>query len=190
MTRAGCGSRRWGYGDEYSRPIEGGPPHACPSEASKAFLPSHRTVLHAVAKRQHILPHRDVFEPLKDLRMQDFRLFHREVRHKLLISPSYPRLLQSRKDTATQKSQAKGTRNLQARGAKETIIGIDLGTSNSAVAVIEDGTPVIIKVEADRPTLPSVISLGQVRVFSSYFMDLLSTRCIAPRLHIVQTPGI
>lgn len=49
------------------------------------------------------------------------------------------------------------------RAVKEAVIGIDLGTSNSAVAVIEDGKPVIIKVESERHTLPSVITIGQVR---------------------------
>lgn len=52
---------------------------------------------------------------------------------------------------------------LVLEASKGAIIGIDLGTSNSAVAVVKDGTPVIIKVESDRFTLPSVISLGKVR---------------------------
>lgn len=42
------------------------------------------------------------------------------------------------------------------------VIGIDLGTSNSAVAVIRDGTPLVIPLEASRTTIPSVIWLGKV----------------------------
>jgi hypothetical protein len=54
-------------------------------------------------------------------------------------------------------------RQNQIHAAEGAVIGIDLGTSNSAVAVIKDGTPIIIPVEGGRHTLPSVISLGSVR---------------------------
>ena len=47
--------------------------------------------------------------------------------------------------------------------ANGPVIGIDLGTSNSAVAVIKDGAPVILPLEAGRATMPSVIWLGKVR---------------------------
>lgn len=42
-----------------------------------------------------------------------------------------------------------------------SIIGIDLGTSNSAVAVVKEGTPEILPLEAGRSTIPSVIWLGK-----------------------------
>ena len=41
---------------------------------------------------------------------------------------------------------------------KEPIIGIDLGTTNSAVAIIQDGIPFIIPVD-DAPTMPSVVGI-------------------------------
>src|SRR6516162_2323007 len=41
----------------------------------------------------------------------------------------------------------------------ETIIGIDLGTTNSEVAVIRDGRPVVLPGEDGDPILPSVVGL-------------------------------
>ncbi|HMB02963.1 MAG TPA: Hsp70 family protein [Isosphaeraceae bacterium] len=41
----------------------------------------------------------------------------------------------------------------------ETIIGIDLGTTNSEVAVIRDGYPVVLADEGGDPILPSVVGL-------------------------------
>jgi len=40
----------------------------------------------------------------------------------------------------------------------ETIIGIDLGTTNSEVAIIRDGQPVVLEEDGD-PILPSVVGL-------------------------------
>jgi molecular chaperone DnaK len=42
--------------------------------------------------------------------------------------------------------------------SSETIIGIDLGTTNSEVAVIRDGRPVVLEEDGD-PILPSVVGL-------------------------------
>src|SRR5215469_12873685 len=42
---------------------------------------------------------------------------------------------------------------------QETIIGIDLGTTNSEVAVIRDGGPVILDDGEGEPILPSVVGL-------------------------------
>ncbi len=42
---------------------------------------------------------------------------------------------------------------------QETIIGIDLGTTNSEVAVIRDGRPVVLPGEDGDPILPSVVGL-------------------------------
>src|SRR6516165_1122892 len=42
---------------------------------------------------------------------------------------------------------------------QETIIGIDLGTTNSEVAVIRDGRPVVLPAEDGDPILPSVVGL-------------------------------
>ena len=47
-----------------------------------------------------------------------------------------------------------------------TIIGIDLGTTNSEVAVIKDGRPIVLEADGD-PILPSVVGLdpqGQLLV--------------------------
>lgn len=41
----------------------------------------------------------------------------------------------------------------------ETILGIDLGTTNSEVAVLRDGQPVVLEDDGD-PILPSVVGLG------------------------------
>jgi molecular chaperone DnaK len=41
----------------------------------------------------------------------------------------------------------------------DTIIGIDLGTTNSEVAIIRDGQPVVLEDDGD-PILPSVVGLG------------------------------
>ncbi|MEA2631741.1 MAG: molecular chaperone DnaK, partial [Chloroflexota bacterium] len=41
----------------------------------------------------------------------------------------------------------------------ETIIGIDLGTTNSEVAVIRDGRPIVLPDEEGDPILPSVVGL-------------------------------
>src|SRR5262245_37868268 len=41
---------------------------------------------------------------------------------------------------------------------RETIVGIDLGTTNSEVAVIRDGRPVVLEEDGD-PILPSVVGL-------------------------------
>ncbi|HMB07806.1 MAG TPA: Hsp70 family protein, partial [Isosphaeraceae bacterium] len=39
----------------------------------------------------------------------------------------------------------------------ETILGIDLGTTNSEVAIVRDGRPVVLPDEDGDPILPSVI---------------------------------
>ena len=41
----------------------------------------------------------------------------------------------------------------------ETILGIDLGTTNSVVAVVQDGKPTVVKDAHGRATLPSVVGL-------------------------------
>jgi molecular chaperone DnaK len=49
----------------------------------------------------------------------------------------------------------------------ETIVGIDLGTTNSAISVIRDGRPVMLKMADGQPVLPSVVGLdseGQLLV--------------------------
>jgi molecular chaperone DnaK len=40
------------------------------------------------------------------------------------------------------------------------VVGIDLGTTNSLVAYVHDGTPVVIRDESNDPLVPSVVSLG------------------------------
>ena len=43
----------------------------------------------------------------------------------------------------------------------EIIVGIDLGTTNSEIAVWRDGRPVVLSDEADRAILPSVVGLAE-----------------------------
>src|SRR3989449_683528 len=40
------------------------------------------------------------------------------------------------------------------------VVGIDLGTTNSLVAYVKDGVPVVIRGEAGDPLVPSIVSLG------------------------------
>ena len=40
-------------------------------------------------------------------------------------------------------------------------VGIDLGTTNSLVAYVEDGKPVVIRDDGNDPLVPSVVSLGE-----------------------------
>jgi len=40
------------------------------------------------------------------------------------------------------------------------VVGIDLGTTNSLVAYVNDGVPVVIRDESGDPLLPSIVSLG------------------------------
>src|SRR5947209_17427813 len=40
----------------------------------------------------------------------------------------------------------------------DTIIGIDLGTTNSEVAIVRDGKPIVLEEDGD-PILPSVVGL-------------------------------
>ena len=44
---------------------------------------------------------------------------------------------------------------------KETIIGIDLGTTNSEVAVLEEGQPVVIPDAKGEKILPSFVGVSQ-----------------------------
>src|SRR3954447_25350317 len=49
----------------------------------------------------------------------------------------------------------------------ETILGIDLGTTNSEVAIVRDGQPVVLPDDEGDPILPSVVGLdppGQLLV--------------------------
>lgn len=42
----------------------------------------------------------------------------------------------------------------------ETIVGIDLGTTNSAISVIQDGRPIMLKMADGQAVLPSVVGLN------------------------------
>ena len=60
--------------------------------------------------------------------------------------------------------------------ASERIVGIDLGTTNSLVAYLEDGKPIVIPGEDGSPIVPSVVSIedGQVSVGNAARATLVS----------------
>ena len=41
------------------------------------------------------------------------------------------------------------------------VVGIDLGTTNSLVAYVQDGRPVVIRDESGDGLVPSVVSVGE-----------------------------
>ena len=45
--------------------------------------------------------------------------------------------------------------------ATEKVIGIDLGTTNSCVAIVEDGTPVVIPNRGGYKTTPSMVAITE-----------------------------
>jgi molecular chaperone DnaK len=42
-------------------------------------------------------------------------------------------------------------------------VGIDLGTSNSAVSVVENGTPRVLQNAQGNAAIPSIVGIAQVR---------------------------
>src|SRR4029077_4078771 len=45
--------------------------------------------------------------------------------------------------------------------ATDKVIGIDLGTTNSCVAIVEDGTPVVIPNRGGYKTTPSMVAIAE-----------------------------
>ena len=43
----------------------------------------------------------------------------------------------------------------------EKVIGIDLGTTNSCVSIVEDGTPVVIPNRGGYKTTPSMLAIAE-----------------------------
>lgn len=77
---------------------------------------------------------------------------------------------------------------LKVEAAAEKVVGIDLGTTNSAVAAMEGGKPTIVTNAEGQRTTPSVVAftktgeqlVGQVRVATLSHRSLLIgsiTRC-------------
>ena len=59
------------------------------------------------------------------------------------------------------------------------VIGIDLGTSNSCVALVEGGDPTVITNEEGSRTTPSVVGYvkGERTVGSSHIFERISKTC-------------
>src|ERR1700722_10941082 len=68
-----------------------------------------------------------------------------------------PRL--NRTPRTKKKSRPTKSRTKERTGAMELIIGIDLGTTNSEVAIVRDGRPVVLPDEDGDPILPSIVGL-------------------------------
>ena len=47
--------------------------------------------------------------------------------------------------------------------ASPRIIGVDLGTTNSGVAALREGEPVMLRLDGDCWTIPSAVHLGEAR---------------------------
>ncbi|KAK9810103.1 hypothetical protein WJX72_004949 [[Myrmecia] bisecta] len=72
-------------------------------------------------------------------------------------------LLDQRSTVWARASNGSGGHQLQEHGVavpkpRETVVGIDLGTTNSAVAVIEAGQPVVVRTQTGARTLPSIVA--------------------------------
>ena len=50
--------------------------------------------------------------------------------------------------------------------------GIDLGTTNSAIAVIDKGESVIIKSEVQKDTIPSCVGFNKKKSISEKILDV------------------
>lgn len=48
--------------------------------------------------------------------------------------------------------------------ACKAVVGIDLGTTTSAIAVIKDGKPAILKDNLGTALIPSVVAYGKVQI--------------------------
>ena len=46
---------------------------------------------------------------------------------------------------------------------RAAVVGIDLGTSNSAVAVLEDGAPRVLRNSQGNAAVPSMVAIAQAR---------------------------
>ncbi|MBF0590760.1 MAG: Hsp70 family protein [Nitrospirae bacterium] len=71
-------------------------------------------------------------------------------------------------------------------GERSIICGIDLGTTNSCIAYLKDGKPVIIPVEGNSPILPSVVSFDEQKGHMLVGREAINRLSVYPR-HTVRS---
>eukprot|EP00966_Prymnesium_polylepis_P333503 7388963-Prymnesium_polylepis.1 len=60
--------------------------------------------------------------------------------------------------------------------APGVVVGIDLGTTTSAIAVIRRGLPAIVRDAAGKPNMPSCVTVGEDGVLAGHDADEVAIR--------------
>ena len=60
--------------------------------------------------------------------------------------------------------------------APGVVVGIDLGTTSSAVAIIKNGLPEVVRDAAGKKSMPSCVTIGEDRVLAGHLVDDVAIR--------------